>query len=457
MTTYIQLADKLVEISGKVTEESIIKALGYKPSNGEFDEIKNNPIVNDTTGEYKIIDELGNIIAKFDKDGLHTTNIEITDTLETPNINAEIINVSECVTSSNVIATEDMQASSLKIINTITSPTIVVSDNLISEHISSNDSENLKIVDKQNNVILLADEEGISSTEFIAKTKNAIHKLSQKSNVGHTHGLLKLTGDVNGSALMGSNGATFGVTVVNDSHLHDSRYYTKSEFTEKGIPVLASPSEYFEIIDKKYNVMLKVDENGLRTTNIKLPSGDIQEQIDSRYTKNELSNDGVDYLKASVFKSENNAVSVMDKNNKTILNINNNGLVTTEVTAIDANGKTHKLSEKGNSPYYDYKNSGGILTESQFNIMTKYLYTPFIVNPTSKTTIPEDLLNTAKNGLFNEDYFWNVVKLPGGEPLIVIEWDEYNQPVKMKGMVNEALYTINRTDWTITPISDISE
>ena len=176
MTTYIQLADKLVEISGKVTEESIIKALGYKPSNGEFDEIKNNPIVNDTTGEYKIIDEFGNIIAKFDKDGLHTTNIEITDTLETPNVNAEIINVSECVTSSNVIATEDMQASRLKIINTITSPTIIVSDNLISEHISSTGAEDFKIVDKQNNVILLADDEGISSTEFIAKTKNAIHK-----------------------------------------------------------------------------------------------------------------------------------------------------------------------------------------------------------------------------------------------------------------------------------------
>lgn len=499
MVAYIQLADKLVEISGKVTEETIIQALGYKPATGEFDDIKNNPFVNDNTGEYKIIDEYGNIIAKFDKDGLHTTNIQITETLETPNILAEQINspviiasqkvkspilevtdeittfnlnvtsdintsilrsdyistkkvdAGEAVTASNVIATEDIQASVVKVADTMTSSKIVAKNEIETEHLTSTDTEDFKIIDKQSNIILLADNKGITSTEFIAKTSNNIHKLSEKSNLGHTHGLLRLKGDVSGAALLGSNGATIDITVVNDSHLHDSRYYTKSELTEKGIPVLASEEEYFEVIDKKFNVILKVDDAGLRTTAIKLPSGDIQTQIDARYTKDELSNDGVDYLKASVFTTENNAFSIMDKNNNTILNIGSSGLFTTEVTAIDGNGIVHKLTEKGNSPYSEYVRMGGTLTERQYYVMNKYMHTPFIINANEVTVIPEDLLNSSKNGLFNEDYLWNIVKLPGGEPLIVVEWDNYSRPVKMQGLLNNVKYVINRTDWTIAP------
>jgi hypothetical protein len=76
-TFYIQLQDKLLKVNGDVTKENITNALGYIPSNfyGEFDELSNNPIITDETGVFNIVDETGNIIAKFDAEGLHTIEI----------------------------------------------------------------------------------------------------------------------------------------------------------------------------------------------------------------------------------------------------------------------------------------------------------------------------------------------------------------------------------------------
>ena len=76
-TIYIQLADKLLKVSGDVTAESIISALGYTPSNGEFYELKSNPIADDGSGAFSITDQDGNIILKVDADGLKTTNLDL--------------------------------------------------------------------------------------------------------------------------------------------------------------------------------------------------------------------------------------------------------------------------------------------------------------------------------------------------------------------------------------------
>jgi hypothetical protein len=293
--------------------------------------------------------------------------------------------------------------------------------------------------------------EGVSSTEFIARTSNAIHKLSTKAEANHTHGLLKLGGDVQGASSFGKNGATINVTVVNDSHTHDLRYYTKYELSETGVPLLVSPDSRFRIIDKKSNIMVDVDSNGLKTTAVILPQGDVQAQINERYTKDELSNTGVDYIATSVVRHNSNDFAVMDKHNNTIMRVGSNGVTSTEIIAQGADGKIHKLSEKGDSPYYYYQKNGGTLSQLQFNIINKYLYTPFIINATGETTFPDDLLTGSKNGFFNEDYIWNCVKLPGGEPLVVVEWDTYNRPTKFKGLLNNVVYVVNRTNWTIAP------
>ena len=84
---YIQLENRLLQISGELTAENISKALGYVPvspnvtnelsqrvDNITFDSLKDNPFLQDGSGELNIVDETGNIIAKIDAEGIHSVD-----------------------------------------------------------------------------------------------------------------------------------------------------------------------------------------------------------------------------------------------------------------------------------------------------------------------------------------------------------------------------------------------
>lgn len=84
---YIQLENKLLQISGELIAENISKALGYVPvspnvtnelsqrvDNITFDSLKDNPFLQDGSGELNIVDESGNIIAKIDAEGIHSVD-----------------------------------------------------------------------------------------------------------------------------------------------------------------------------------------------------------------------------------------------------------------------------------------------------------------------------------------------------------------------------------------------
>ena len=115
---YIQLENKLLQISGELTAENISSALGYVPvdsstmnnyatkdevsglvdmsmveelshrvDNITFDSLKGNPFLQDENGELNIADEEGNIIAKIDADGIHSVdfiagNHKLTDKID---------------------------------------------------------------------------------------------------------------------------------------------------------------------------------------------------------------------------------------------------------------------------------------------------------------------------------------------------------------------------------------
>ena len=87
-TFYIQLEDRLLQISGELTAENISKALGYVPvspnvtnelsqrvNNITFDSLKDNPFLQDGSGELNIVDEAGNIIAKVSSEGIRTIEV----------------------------------------------------------------------------------------------------------------------------------------------------------------------------------------------------------------------------------------------------------------------------------------------------------------------------------------------------------------------------------------------
>lgn len=71
---YIQLKDKRLKISDEITAASISKALGYTPSDfsGNFEDLINNPLLFDDSGELKVTDESGNIIVRIDSEGIHS-------------------------------------------------------------------------------------------------------------------------------------------------------------------------------------------------------------------------------------------------------------------------------------------------------------------------------------------------------------------------------------------------
>lgn len=122
-TFYIQLENKLLQISGELTAENISKALGYVPvdsstlnnyatkdevsdlvdmsmvedlsqrvDNITFDSLKDNPFLQDGSGELNIVDEAGNIIAKIDAEGIHSVdfiagNHKLTDKIDSSALN----------------------------------------------------------------------------------------------------------------------------------------------------------------------------------------------------------------------------------------------------------------------------------------------------------------------------------------------------------------------------------
>ena len=59
------------------------------------------------------------------------------------------------------------------------------------------------------------------------------HKKSEITDFEHTHGTVTLTGDATGSANFTNTGTSITVTVKDDSHTHDGRYYTEPEVDAK--------------------------------------------------------------------------------------------------------------------------------------------------------------------------------------------------------------------------------
>lgn len=99
--------------------------------------------------------------------------------------------------------------------------------------------------------------------------------------------------------------------------------------------------------------------------------------------------------------------------------------------------------------YEYYVANGGVLNERQYNIMIKYLFTPFMISSNSTTIIPDELLNESKNNFF-ADWYWNVMRITGGEPIMTTQWKN-NIPYKFKGIVNNKIYIIDFSNKTIKP------
>ena len=101
--------------------------------------------------------------------------------------------------------------------------------------------------------------------------------------------------------------------------------------------------------------------------------------------------------------------------------------------------------------YELYKKCGGTLPEKVFPTFVKYFFTPFMISSTSETTIPEDLLNESKTNFINE-YYWQICRITGGEPIKTLQWDSNGAPSRFQGMATKKEFTIDYNTRKITPV-----
>ena len=177
---YIQLQDKLLQISRDLTAENISKALGYVPvspnvtnelsqrvDNITFDSLKDNPFLQDGSGELNIVDEAGNIIAKVNAEGIHSVDFiagthKLTDKIDKAYVDEAVKNVKVDLTG---YATEEY-VNNIDFYNINNNPIVDGEEN------------SLTLVDENGNIGLKVTEDGLHVKDVIADG----HTLSQKAD-----------------------------------------------------------------------------------------------------------------------------------------------------------------------------------------------------------------------------------------------------------------------------------
>lgn len=209
----------------------------------------------------------------------------------------------------------------------------------------------------------------------------------------------------------------------------DTVYHKRSTVVTDNSPKLPSPEQL------AYGELAINYADGYETISIKNTSNEIVEFKSKEY----------------VDEIQKNTISLVDTS-EVLDDINTQPYVKYVEQTLDESQKEQVRTNIGViSPYDYYKNVGGLLNERQYNIMVKYSYTPFMISSNSTTTIPDELLNDSKNNFF-ADWYWIVMRITGGEPIMTTQWQN-NIPYKFKGMVNGKIYTINFNNKTITPES----
>ena len=177
-TFYVQLENKLLQISGELTAENISKALGYVPvspnvtnelsqrvDNISFDTLKDNPFLQDGSGELNIVDETGNIIAKIDAEGIHSVDFiagehRLSNKIDKTYVDEAVKNVKVDLTG---YATEEY-VNNIDFYNINNNP------------IADGEENSLTLVDDNGNIGLKVTEDGLHVKDVIAGN----HKLTDK-------------------------------------------------------------------------------------------------------------------------------------------------------------------------------------------------------------------------------------------------------------------------------------
>lgn len=156
MSLHLKTAAGLVEISGSVTKEKIIQALGYVPAD-QANALDN--IIDDGSGNLVITDNDGNIIMRVDASGINTTEVTANGTPIGATVANHVNNSSVHVTSAEKDAWNSKSDFSGSYADLADAP-----------NIEETESGDMIITDNNSNIIMKVDQNGLETTSVTATT-----------------------------------------------------------------------------------------------------------------------------------------------------------------------------------------------------------------------------------------------------------------------------------------------
>lgn len=405
---YIQTPDGLQEINAKPTKESIIESLGYKPADNEA--IKH--IIDDGSDNFSVCDSVGNIIARIDSKGIHTTELELDGINIKESLSTLINNIEDddsgefsiADSNGNIIAKIDksgvhsveFEAKGVNLYETLTghieNESVHVTqedkdswnnkstfsgsyDDLTNKpNISKDQDDSFVISDGNNNVMAKFDEIGLTTTRITSQQVSTDTLLVNGTDLESTQEELKE------AAFSHIEDASVHVT-----NTDKEKWNSKSDFSGiytdlVGIPnILDDESSEFSIADSSGNVVFKVDNTGITSINAFVDGYNLQELLP------ELQ-DGISALNTDLENNVDNITTQLNSNRSYTETVENNltsDIATIESTYLPLTGGTltgtlnGKLIKGASLQAGDTSTNGGIEI---------YHATPFIDFHFGKTT-----------------------------------------------------------------------
>lgn len=265
MGVYIQLPKELKKLSNDTTSGEIKNALGYTPADAES--VQN--IVDDESDVFYVTDPNGNIIAKIDSEGIHTTEVNLGKEGET------VVKVKEHIQDGKVHITEEERAK--------------WNDNSSLKNITDDESNAFNITDPSGNIIATIDKDGIHTVEMTLGNENEV-KVKVKEHINDTDCHVteeeKTTWDNKSefdgkySSLEGIPDAatakeSLGLDQVDNTSDKDKPVSTAQQTALDNLQKtmseqIVSESEEWHVVDKNGNIVATIDANGVNSVDVKV-------------------------------------------------------------------------------------------------------------------------------------------------------------------------------------------
>lgn len=350
-TFYIQLENKLLQISGELTAENISKALGYVPvdsstlnnyatkdevsdlvdmsmveelsqrvDNITFDSLKDNPFLQDGSGELNIVDEAGNIIAKIDVDGIHSVDFiagehRLSDKTDKTYVDEAVKNVKVDLTG---YATEEY-VNNIDFYNIKDNPIV------------NNGDGKLLFVDENGYIGLQLEEDGLYVKDVIGDG----HKLSDKADKSELSDYVttdELEGYAKIEAIPSLEGYVKETDLPNfdeyatEQWVNNKNYATEDDLNNidyssiNNVPVSEDETGELNIIDESGNVGMKISSEAVYAKDFISGEHKLTEKLDSNNLKtinNEsLVGDG-NIVVGNIVSEEDDSLTIDDVNTNT--------------------------------------------------------------------------------------------------------------------------------------------